>query len=148
MNIDGEPTESSPLLHVPAPVFVGSAQPLPTITSTLARIQYVSIEELTVSDILGSYDPTASIKTSFVLIILLQWRINKIQERISPRDVWDQWSKEKNTSLTVDQLEALILEVWTDFVTEYRTSQDIENVLWFKFPHEEEGTRSVRGALI
>jgi hypothetical protein len=141
-------TESSPLLHVPAPVFGSSAQPLPTVTSTLARIQYVNIEELTVSDILGSYDPTASTKTSFVLIILLQWRINKIQERISPRDVWDQWSKEKNTSLAVDQLEALILKVWTDFVTEYRTPQDIENVLWFKFPHEEEGTRFVRGALI
>ena len=144
-----QPRESTPLLSAVDPGPNDSVQSLPNISSTLERIQFLQIEDLDFSDIYGPHDLSApAAETAFALIVLLQWRINKIRESVYSQDVWDYWSKERDNSGVVGELETLIFSLWKAFVTNYRSTRDLQDVLWLEFPEKEGSLRCLRGASI
>ncbi|KAH8988818.1 RNI-like protein, partial [Lactarius akahatsu] len=84
-------------------------------------------------------------QVSFKLIILLQlYLLAKVPQPTVGRDIWEQWSKERTSSLDSGDLERRCITVWEEFLRVSRSTQEIEDCLWSAYPLEEGGSLSVR----
>jgi hypothetical protein len=137
-----EPTETTSLLNTPEP------SRRPAIKPTLERVQAIDIEALGLTDIYGYQPPTSPDHVAFGLVVLLQWRSDRLRQSVYSREIWDQWTKETERSRVVGRLEKHIGQLWDAFVERGCESREIEEVLWTEFPEKETGSRGVRGSLL
>ena len=141
-NAEGQ-TESTPLLGAVR----ADPEPLPEIRPTLDRVQAIDPRHLELSELCPHTLPTRSAQIAFALIVLLQWRLNRIRPITRRRDAWEIWDKERHDASIVEVLEERLASLWSEFLAEYRTPQEIEDVLWLEFLDKEESRRTVRGVL-
>ncbi|KAJ6625011.1 hypothetical protein B0H10DRAFT_2005340 [Mycena sp. CBHHK59/15] len=127
-------SETSPLLDRE------SSQTFPDISGVLSRlgdrVDRVSVEEFCprgVGDVCK--------ETAFRLIVLLQSRARLRQQPSS--DIWNHWAQTKANAAELDRLSEQVNNVWVSFLDEYRTTGEIEQVLWTPF-NVSQGGRTVR----
>jgi hypothetical protein len=139
-NAEGQ-TENTPLLGAVHDV----PEPLPGIRPTLDRVQSLDPRNLQLSELCPHALPTRSARTAFALIVLLQWRLNRIRPMIRTRDAWEIWDKERDDASVVEVLEQCLTGLWSTFLEEYRDPQEMEDVLWFEFLDKGDSNRTLRG---
>jgi hypothetical protein len=139
------PSEITPLLNSNNGLDGPAAQPLPPIHPTVEHVQTLDARDVQFSQLCPHDLRSPQAETAFALIVLLQWRLNQLRRHPYPQDVWERWSKEKDDARVAEDLEHQILGLWTKFLEEYRSLQEIEDVLWLGFPDKEESLRIVRG---
>ncbi|KAJ7695137.1 hypothetical protein B0H17DRAFT_980386 [Mycena rosella] len=129
-------SETSPLLsREPTPSF-------PTISAALARlgdrVNRVNIEDICPRDVEDVCKDTA-----FCLIVLLELRTRKLRQKPSS-DIWNHWTQMAVNANDANRLNDQIIDTWDLFLDEYRTSAEIEQVLWTSFPSTADSVHRFR----
>ena len=137
-------TEASPLLND----FLNRdvIERLPSVDEGLALAQTRGIFSFNWSEQcppMLSQSPSA--QTAYGLLILSQWHV--VVESKAPRikDVWERIKLHASLSHDLAALDDAIDNLWVDFTSEYRTTQDIRRVLWMPFPVKRGSCISLRG---
>jgi hypothetical protein len=60
-------------------------------------------------------------------------------------DMWERLDQQTRLSSDAKVLEDRIDTVWHDFIKEYRTPKEIEDILWLQFPADGNSHRFLRG---
>jgi len=129
-------TESTPLLAHSLPV-------KPSISPIVERLQSQETSTLDKNSVLALCStpslPSAG-ETALVLIVLLQL---KAQEKHLPSpNVWDQWTHDCQRQSDEERLGNRALEVWSQYVDNWCTNEDLVEVLATRFPLDESGRNS------
>jgi len=144
------PTESTALLGNTPIHLADRIQPLPPVYPlNIQALPGQDPSAIAIAPSASHVFPTAAAKAAFDLIVLLQsFAIEKakLSERIN-RDVWDTWSKEIDVSSFLHKLERITLDLWSEFLRDYRSTQEIEELLWLEFPVENGSLKRLRGTL-
>ncbi|KAJ6591828.1 hypothetical protein DFH09DRAFT_1273622 [Mycena vulgaris] len=118
-------SETSPLL---------SREPthsFPTISGALARlgdrVDRVNIEDICPRDVGDVCEETA-----FRIIVLLELRRRKLRQK-PHSDVWNHWAQRTANENDIRRLNERLIDTWDLFLDEYRTTGEIERVLWTWF---------------
>jgi hypothetical protein len=143
MNTNHQPTESTALL-------ADTQRPSANRISSLPPVYPLDIRPISGPNdpSISRVFPTAAAKTAFELIALLQSFVNEKEKRLPSHDVWDRWSKESDVLYRLRELEHRVLDTWSEFLKDYRSPQEIEELLWLEFPAEEGSLRRLRGTLL
>lgn len=142
-----QPTETTPLILGQTD---NSSPTLPPLAPVVNRIRLHGLHLLDEEPSLF-LSPPASVpaQVSFKMIVLLQlYLLAKVPQPTVGRDIWEQWSKERTSSLDSEDLERRCIMVWEEFLRVSRSTQEIEDCLWSPYPLEEGGSLSVRGMLL
>ena len=117
---------------------------LPPILPTLYLLQSRNV---TIEEVLNSEHTHSSIeeRLAFSLIILLLSYANQKSRPPLYLDIWEDWSEEVQVSGHLHELEQLALELWTQYLKDYRTPLQIQQVLWLAFPEKLGSRRHLRG---
>ena len=145
------PTERTPLLpsHGSSQnVNRAEGNDLPHIGVFAANM---SLEDLPTYSTENLYPQTLSSRpaqTAFALCVLLFYRKSIAGDKSARgRDVWTQWREKAQHFVGINDLDALALRVWTEFLEDDGTAEDVEEVLWSAYPIEPFSTVTVRGKL-
>lgn len=146
-----QPTERTSLLRRPlADRRAGSDREgdqgpeLPPIDSVVTRLQ----EEGLPADY--SWCPEISStteRTAFLLVTLLQLQSVAGTQTAHTDDTWEEWSREQQNAETLAQTTKHISEIWSQFVAEPRTSEELEQLLWTRFRSSGENSHGLAGKL-
>ncbi|KAF8271347.1 hypothetical protein EI94DRAFT_1568566 [Lactarius quietus] len=139
-----QPTETTPLVLRRTD---SSSHTLPPLTPVVNRIRLHGLQLLD-EDLSIFSSPSASVpaQVAFKMIVLLRlYLLAKVHQPSESRDIWEQWSKERTSSLDAEDLERRCMTVWEEFLRVSRSTQEIEDCLWSAYPLEEGGSSSVRG---
>lgn len=139
-----QPTETTPLIFNRADT--SSATP-PSLASVVNRIRHHGLQLLDEDPSIFLSPPASVIApVSFKMIVLLQLYLRaKVPQPAVGRDIWEQWSTERTSSLDSEDLERRCMIAWEEFIRVSRSTQEIEDCLWSAYPLEEGGFVSVRG---
>ena len=159
MPLDSEnPTEATPLLQTPrtsrhASILLNTLPIVDPIVDQLFVDIYSStdlLDNLLISDPPPEWCPdtlvSISRKSALVLVVLLRL-LGRQQERSSKSssNTWEQWSVEQEAIRISEAVHTTVLGVWNNFINEYRTTEDIEELLWSAFPLDIHLKTSIRG---
>jgi len=136
-------TESTPLLA--SSPGSRATNTLPSIAEGLDFLQSQGVRNFNFAE--QSLSPFAA-QTAYQLLLLLQWRASIRHYALNPEDIWERRVRQARLSSDVKVLEDRINSVWNDFIKEYRTPREIENVLWFQFPVDGNSHRFIQGMSI
>lgn len=139
-----QPTETTPLILGRTD---NSSTTLPPLSPVVNHIRLHGLQSLD-EDLSAFSSPlaSASAQVAFKMIVLLQlYLLAKVPQRTEGGDVWEQWSKERTSTLDSEDLECRCMMVWEEFLGVSRSTQEIEDCLWSAYPLEEGGLPSVRG---
>ena len=142
-----QPTETTPLILDRAD---NSSPTLPPLAPVVNHIRLHGLQLLDDEDLNMLSSPSASVpaQVAFKMIVLLQlYLLAKVPQPTESKDIWEQWSKERTSSLDAEDLEHRCIMVWEEFLGVNRSTQEIEDCLWSAYPLEEGGSPSVRGML-
>jgi hypothetical protein len=141
-----QPTETTPL------ILGRTEDPSPTSPPLAPVVNLVRLHGLQLLDdptLFSSRPASLSAQVSFKMIVLLQLYLQaKVPRPTEGRDIWEQWSKDRTSSLDAEDLERRCMIVWEEFLEVSRSTQEIEDCLWAGYPLEEGGSPSVRGMLL
>ena len=142
-----QPTETTPLILSRTD---NSCPTLPPLAPTVDHIRLHGLQSLDeVPTIFSSRPTSVPAQVSFKMIVLLQLYLHaKVPRTTEGRDIWEQWSEERTSSLDAEDLERRCMTVWGEFLEVNRSRQEIEDCLWSAYPLEEGGSSSVRGMLL
>ncbi|KAJ7746933.1 hypothetical protein DFH07DRAFT_889539 [Mycena maculata] len=131
-------SETSPLLSREP------RSPFPSIDNALlrlgGRVDRVSIEDICLRDVGDICKETA-----FRLVVLLELRARKLRQRPpSDRDVWSHSAQLAPNEVEKSLLDEQVIKTWELFLDEYRTTAEIEQVLWASFAVDDTAARLVR----
>lgn len=161
MPLDSEnPTEATPLLQTPR-ASRNDSIPLnaPPVVDPIVDQLYSEIcSSTTLLDnlLISEFDPppqwcpdtlvSIAQKSALILVVLLRL-LEKQQERSSnsSSNTWEQWSAEQEGIRISEAVHNTVLGVWNNFINEYRTTEDIEELLWLAFPLDTEVRTLIRG---
>lgn len=144
INMNNErPTESTPLLVSSNSSRAGHA--LPSIAEGLDSVRARGPRDFNFPE--RSF-PNFAAQTAYQLLIYLQWRATTAQNTSSTNDIWEFRDQNARLSLDLKALDDGIISLWDDFVKDYRTSKEIQDVLWLRFPVDSNSHRFVRGMSI
>jgi hypothetical protein len=138
-----QPTETTPLI-------LGrddnSSPTLPPLAPVVNRLSHHGLQLLDEdSSIILSHPASVPAQVSFKMVVLLQlYLLAKVPQPTVGRDIWEQWSMERTSSLDSEDLERRCMMVWEEFLRVSRSTQEIEDCLWSAYPLEEGGSLSVR----
>ncbi|KAJ6581263.1 hypothetical protein B0H19DRAFT_1114502 [Mycena capillaripes] len=82
-------------------------------------------------------------ETAFRLVILLELRARKLRHK-PESDIWNGWKDKAANDKVIHQLDDRVINAWAVFLEEYRTTEEIEQVLWTSFPVSDDSSRQVR----
>ncbi|KAH9946678.1 RNI-like protein [Amylocystis lapponica] len=140
------PTETTALLVGRVSVH-GLLPPLsPAIEPVVLHLLAKGIHSCSSDDFCPHSLPTRAETTAFSLIVLLELRARYLIQRggISS-DIWGQWTKEQQNVASAREVDRHILSVWSQFLEEDLSAQEIEDALWHAFPFTAaEETSSLR----
>ena len=137
-----QPTETTPLILDRAD---NSSPTLPPLAPVVNHIRLHGLQLLDDED-LSSPSARVPAQVAFKMIVLLQlYLLAKVPQPTESKDIWEQWSKERTSSLDAEDLEHRCIMVWEEFLGVNRSTQEIEDCLWSAYPLEEGGLVSVRG---
>lgn len=120
---------------------------LPSLAPTIARIRDLQVDQIHVEGLYpGQPLDDNSIQVAFTLAVLLELRRMKLKPSAEP-DLYQAWHAKKLNGRDAQTLEKQITDIWVLHLTEYRSTHDIEAVLWTVFPTEDGESESHRGAL-
>jgi hypothetical protein len=88
---------------------------------------------------------TASTRTAYELLVLLKWRVAIQNKALNKKDIWEYQDQRARLFSDTRVLENRINSVWNDFIGEYRTPKEIEDILWLQFPVDGNNHRFLRG---
>ncbi|KAI0639336.1 RNI-like protein [Trametes polyzona] len=134
------PSERTPLLPSRRPTTgserVDATEVLnPTHLGTFAaRIRFEDISTYNVDSLYPPSLSSRSARAAFSLCVLLYYRKSISGKTSRGRDVWTQWHESVQHSAGVRDLDSLTLRVWTNFLEDDGTGEEIEDVLWSAFP--------------
>ncbi|KAJ3801653.1 hypothetical protein GGU11DRAFT_768373 [Lentinula aff. detonsa] len=130
-----DPTEETPLLQ---DEYAGS---LPFLRDFLLRLESISLEDLNQNDLLfpSQLSNHRALRASFSLLVLLLFREKKTQKKAVQYSPWDDWKDEALTDQWIQTIDENIELLWTTFLGEFCSSQDIELILWTEFRIDKKG---------
>ncbi|KAI0307846.1 hypothetical protein B0F90DRAFT_1621325 [Multifurca ochricompacta] len=124
---------------------VSSSPSLPILTPVVNRVRQHGLQAVDDGDLFPSAT-TAVEQVSFKLIVLLQlYLLYRAPPSTFGQEVWEQWSKERASSLNSEDLERRAIHLWEEFLEVSRTTGEIEECLWSAYPLEEDKSLNVRG---
>ncbi|KAJ7173868.1 hypothetical protein C8R46DRAFT_1084178 [Mycena filopes] len=129
-------SESSPLLSHPM------GAPFPSISDALARLGD-HIDRVSIADICPRAPGDVCRQTAFHLVVLLELRAHKLKPKVTS-DVWNQWAETAVNENDTQRLDEQIRSAWILFLDEYRTTAEIEQVLWTSFALNDDAAPRVR----
>ncbi|KAH9898467.1 RNI-like protein [Cubamyces lactineus] len=142
------PTERTPLLPSHGSSQNGNraeGSGLPHIGVFAANI---TLEDLPTYSIENLYPQTLSSRpaqTASALCVLLFYRKSIAGDKSTRgRDVWTQWREKSQHLVGIRDLDNLALRVWTEFLEDDGSAEDVEEVLWSAYPVEPFSTATVR----
>uniref|UniRef100_A0A0W0F8Z7 Uncharacterized protein n=1 Tax=Moniliophthora roreri TaxID=221103 RepID=A0A0W0F8Z7_MONRR len=123
---------------------------LPYIAPVIRQLDALSQEELESAlsnDILRSPQTIEdrALAAAFALLVLLQYRDQRIHHRRDSLNPWDRWSQERDAEKELCAIDKHLERVWERFLDTYCSPKDIEGVLWTAFPLEEDRKKPIRG---
>ncbi|KAJ7026280.1 hypothetical protein C8F04DRAFT_117985 [Mycena alexandri] len=127
-------SETSPLLSQPL------ATSFPSISEAVTRL---GDDRVSIADICPGDTGDVCGETAFYLVVLLQSRAQKLKPKL-PSDVWNQWAETAVNESYIQRLNDRIINAWVLFLDEYRTTAEIEQVLWTSFLINDGSARRVR----
>ncbi|KAJ8495841.1 hypothetical protein ONZ51_g1487 [Trametes cubensis] len=108
----------------------------------------MTLEDLPTYSTENLYPQTLSSRpaqTAFALCVLLFYRKSIAGDKSARgRDVWTQWREKAQHLVGINDLDALALRVWTEFLEDDGTAEDVEEVLWSAYPVEPFSAVTVR----
>ncbi|KAJ3990532.1 hypothetical protein F5890DRAFT_21836 [Lentinula detonsa] len=130
-----DPTEETPLLQ---DEYAGS---LPFLRDSLLRLESISLDDLNQIDLLcpSQLSNHRALRASFSLLVLLLFREKKTQKKAVQYSPWDDWKDEALTDQWIQTIDENIELLWTTFLGEFCSSQDIELILWTEFRIDKRG---------
>ncbi|KAJ7743167.1 hypothetical protein B0H16DRAFT_1015877 [Mycena metata] len=129
-------SETTPLLSQPL------ATSFPNISDAVARLGE-HVDRVSIADICPGETGDVCGETAFYLVVLLQLRAQKLKPK-ALSDVWNQWTETALNESDIQQLNERIINAWVLFLDEYRTTAEIEQVLWTSFLISDHSARRVR----
>ncbi|KAI0274687.1 hypothetical protein BC834DRAFT_965186 [Gloeopeniophorella convolvens] len=143
---DEQPTEATPLILGRSSHPLASGRSLPPLAPAVNRIRHHGLQTAD-EDPAFFFSSSASLaeQVSFKMIVFLQlYLLTRTPAASEGKDVWEQWSKERASSLDAEDLERRVVHVWEEFLEVSRSTQEIEDCLWSSFPLEEGKSATVR----
>ncbi|KAJ3553179.1 hypothetical protein NM688_g3753 [Phlebia brevispora] len=83
-------------------------------------------------------------RTSFIVVTLLQLRHTLMNQNGSAADSWEQWLGEQHRTDMLDNATKQLCQIWTEFLAEAHTSEEVEEFLWTEFPLKDEEPLTAR----
>lgn len=133
------PSETSPLLSRE------TRHPFPSVSGALLRLGH-RVDRVSIEDVCPRDVGDICRETAFRLVVLLEFRAKKLHQKPpSDQDVWNHWAHTAPNEDDLNRLDEQVINTWVLFLDEYRTTAEIEQVLWTQFAVDDESARSVRG---
>ncbi|KAF7370809.1 hypothetical protein MSAN_00714400 [Mycena sanguinolenta] len=135
------PLETSPLLGR-QPVPNGTLpEPFPSVSATLLRLGN-RIDRISIDGVCPRSADVCS-ESAFRLVVLLELRTRILRRKPNP-DIWNRWTDKAAIADDVHQLNEQVASAWVLFLDEYRSPQEIEQVLWTSFLVNDDSIHRVR----
>jgi hypothetical protein len=139
MSAQGQLSESTPLLVSSSGLRVRNT--LPSIAEGLNSLQTQGVHNFNFAEQSSPF----TTQTAYRLLLLSQWHATIRYNVLNTKDIWESLDQQARLSSDVKILEDRIDSVWHDFIKEYRTSKEIEEILWLQFPTDGNSHRFIRG---
>jgi len=136
MSVQGQLSESTPLLVSSSGLRVRN-----TIAEGLNSLQTQGVHNFNFAEQSSPF----TTQTAYRLLLLSQWRATIRYNALNTKDIWERLDQQARLSSDVKILEDRIDSVWHDFIKEYRTPKEIEEILWLQFPTDGNSHRFIRG---
>jgi hypothetical protein len=137
----GQFSESTPLLVSSSGLRARNT--LPSIAEGLDSLQAQGVHNFNFAE----QSLSIVTQTAYRLVLLSQWRATLRYNAINTKDIWKSLDQQARLSSDVKVLENKIDSVWNDFIKEYRTPKEIEDILWLQFPADRNIHHFIRGML-
>jgi hypothetical protein len=137
----GQFSESTPLLVSSSGLQARNT--LPSIAEGLDSLQDQGVHNFNFAE----QSLSIVTQTAYRLVLLSQWRATLRYNAINTKDIWKSLDQQARLSSDVKVLEDKIDSVWNDFIKEYRTPKEIEDILWLQFPADRNIHHFIRGML-
>ncbi|KAL7285262.1 hypothetical protein ACG7TL_000356 [Trametes sanguinea] len=154
--MDSQPsTERTPLLgrqssprspQLAASQPIGDAEAPMLYVGTLAA--ELKLDELSTFAVENLYAPdltTQAARMSLALCVLFYYRKSITgKQALRGRDVWLQWRETEQHTAAIHNLDSRALRVWTEFLQDENTANDVSEVLWTAHPVDPGSKSTVR----
>ncbi|OCH96475.1 hypothetical protein OBBRIDRAFT_743150 [Obba rivulosa] len=132
-----QPTEATPLLsgRIGHALDASDVPSLPEVEPVVIQLRQKGIGSFSLTDLVCPQPLTTdAARAAFSLNVLLETRARLGRKASGTREIWEQWASERQSSSWKEELDRHILLVWSEFLHEQRTSEEIAEVLWLAFP--------------
>lgn len=118
----------------------------PHVGTYASEINLEDLATYNTNDLYPSALSSRPARTAFALCVLLHYRKSIAGVTASRgRDVWNQWHEETRHSFGIVNLDCLALRVWSEYLEDAGTPDEIAEVLWAAYPIDVYSTGTVRG---
>ncbi|GBE78265.1 hypothetical protein SCP_0111480 [Sparassis crispa] len=139
-----QPSERTALLaNINAPPHLDAFE-YPPIEPVILQITAKGISSCGSSDWCPNPLSSLAVQTAFSLVVLLELRKIVSSGASRSQQIWEQWSQEQEDAETLQYLDHHVLSVWSEFLSEERSAEEIESALWQPFPVRHESLRLLR----
>lgn len=141
-------SEASPLLPARNPSDYLNTFPIFPLVEALETTNFIHLrwQDLIPRTVSASFDTEPCKSLAFALIVLLELRKRQIAWKGQyPANSYEQWTEEEAHARDVEILEDKMSEFWETFLTQYRSSSDLHDVLWTPFLLKKDKSRTIRG---
>lgn len=141
-------SEASPLLPARNPSDYLNTFPIFPLVEALEATNFIHLrwQDLIPRTVSVSFDTEPCKSLAFALIVLLELRKRQIAWKGQyPTNSYGQWTEEEARARDVEILEDKMSEFWETFLTQYRSSSDLHDVLWTPFLLKKDKSRTIRG---
>lgn len=144
------PSERTPLLPSRRPTqeahHDSSETVVPHVGTYASEINLVDLATYSTNDLYPSTLSSRPARTAFALCVLLHYRKSIAGVTASRgRDVWNQWHEKNQHSLGISGLDYLALRVWSEYLEDAGTADEIAGVLWTAYPIDVYSPFTTRG---
>lgn len=144
------PSERTPLLPSRRPTqeahHDSSELVAPHVGTYASEINLEDLATYNPNDLYPSTLSSRSARTAFALCVHLHYRKSIAGVTASRgRDVWNQWHEKSQHSLGISNLDSLALRVWSEYLEDVGTADEIAEVLWTAYPIDVYSPFTTRG---
>ncbi|CDO72309.1 hypothetical protein BN946_scf184977.g6 [Trametes cinnabarina] len=129
-----EPSPTTPIAVIPRQATQSTNEDpnsLPYVAAIAAQVQREDVSTFRVEDIYLPSLPTRAARSSLSLCALLHYRKSITGKSSSHgRDVWAQWREKDQRSSGARIVDALVLQVWANFLEDEGTTEELTEILW------------------
>ncbi|KAJ7597221.1 hypothetical protein C8J56DRAFT_312362 [Mycena floridula] len=127
------------------PLLLNPSEPSCTISFSTRRVIDARLDDLATISALCPPGTLPSLPQETALALIVLHELIKLKNNVKHKNViYEAWKEDRDRKEDVSTLKTNIKLVWQQFLSEYRTSAQIQDVLWTPFQVDESSNKTIR----